>query len=314
MNGGLVVRRKLIAAGVLAVVVAGASGSVAGSKQALSPSRNCASSWPFLPSKPLSGAAGTATSPFALFRRSPGPKDHLRALTAKSRHELGFQLENYDPTLIRRVSLPQSLHSGALFTVTDYVIVGQGSAPELQMWSCLRTLTPSQRRKARKALASLQALAPSGPTFCFVSSIQPRGRHESQVSLRGGGPCSTFADVSAGYALTQIDQHEQPQFFVLAGLVPDGVARVVLRYHRHAPVRARVSENVYWARVPRSPPLGSRPMSAAALRKTILNDLPSKVVWLGPDKRIMRAFSPTASDVRLLMRRYQACVAIDCGA
>jgi hypothetical protein len=171
-------------------------------------------------------------------------------------------------------------------------------------------LTPQQRRRAKKGLRFLQALTPTGPAFCFVTRFD----HAQRVNLTGGGPCSTFKDASDGYALNEIDRNEQPQFFVAAALVPDGVATVVLNYRRHAPIRAGVTDNVYSARVPRFPPLGTQPMRAAVLRKTIINDLPTSVVWLGADGHQVRAFSPPAAYVRLLMRRYQGCVAIRCGA
>ncbi len=74
------------------------------------------------------------------------------------------------------------------------------------------------------------------------------------------------------------------------GSPPDSL----LRYGKHPVIRARVSENAFWARVPRLPPLASGPNPAqpGRVRHAVLQALPAQVVWLAPDGRRLRVFSP----------------------
>jgi len=221
-----------------------------------------------------------------------------------------LQLESYDPGLIRRVrAVPPEHFSG---TRTTYVVVGQGAASELDLRkiACARRLSARKRRQLRRGLSLFRALTPSGPAFCLVDASRSAGERLAGLSLRG--QCETFADAAMGFGAIKVDIADGP---FLQGVVPDGVAGVVLRYRGHGSIRAYLSENIFWARVPRLPTLasGPDPRRTAQVRKAVLKGLPTRIAWLAPNGHTLRTFLPPPAYVRHLVRAYRACRAMDCG-
>lgn len=229
--------------------------------------------------------------------------------------QLETQLDSYDPSLIRRVrAWSDPAGAGPRYTYTGYVVVGDGAAAAYtpKRLPCITRLKPGDRRRLTRSLASL----PAGPAFCMVV-VMKRADHPNK-SLAGsdlntpliGGLCDTFANAAGGYGANVI---ALVRAGTRASIVPDGVASVVLRYRRHAPITARVHDNVYWVRTPQlpSPPPGvTRP---AALRRTILRALPTSIEWLAADHSVVRRFTPPAAYVRFLTRWYEECIASGCG-
>lgn len=305
---------ELMVGGAVGVTVVVACGSAVGSDARGSSAggvRRCAQSqWPPAASRPRSGAAEGATAGFGLFRRPGGQADQLPAIDKPLGQELGTQLGSYDPALTRGISAtPPAGVGGAEGT---YVVAGQGAAPqtEIENMPCAQRLSLRERRQLEAAFRSIRAITPSGPAFCLLSVAQLQGQSRGHLSLRGG--CETFADAARGFGAIQASIVGGP---FLQGLVPDGVSSVLLHYRRHAAIRARVSENAFWAWVPRSPPLASGPDPAqpARVRRAVLEGLPTSVAWLAPDGHTLRVFSPPRAYVRRLIRRYQACRAMHCG-
>ncbi len=261
-------------------------------------------------SKPSTGAAGGATAGLGLFRRAGVEADLLPVTDKPLGQELRPELRSYDPALIRRISAtpPTSVIGGE----STYVVVGQGAAPNMAIQSvpCVRRLSSHARRQLQAALRYIRAVTPSGPAFCLIGVAPRDGQKPRHLSLRGG--CETFADAATGFGAIEADVAGGP---FLQGLVPDGVSTVYLRYRRHVLIRAHVSENAFSARVPRLPPLarGPNPARPGRVRHAVLDGLPTQVVWLGPDGRTVRVFSPPPAYVHRLTLRYQACRAMDCG-
>jgi hypothetical protein len=260
------------------------------------------------------GAAGKAPQTFALFRRRRTGLDQLPPSQNRLASEISYQLKSFDPTLIREVTAPplQRLHARIPGRLVSFVVVGQGAAPEftLKGQSCARRLSPADRRQLEHGLAARRAITPSGPSFCFVT-VATVGSHPGYTHL--GGICDTFANAEGGYGANEIGL----EVAALASIVPDGVATVVLHYSGHAAIRAPVTDNVYWVGVPRLPPLGGGPgvhASMRTLRAFIRKSLPRRTDWLASTGRTLRTFAPPAAYVRLLIRRYQACVELGCGA
>lgn len=259
----------------------------------------------------MPGTAGTVPAQFGLFRRSSGPGDSLasdRGLGV----EVEIELESYDPALTRRVAVPPVpvfAHTHA--QVTGYVVVGGGAGTELTVknFPCIRRLPRGEQRQLRRSFALARAVSPVGPAFCFLVATQV-GTHRIQPRL--GGLCDTFKDAATGYGANQIALDGQS----LASIVPDGVATVVLRYRHHAPISARVAENIYWVPVPQLSPLAQGPplKHRLAVKRAILRSLPSSIQWLAADGHPLRAFRPPAAYVRLLISRYRFCIESNCGA
>jgi hypothetical protein len=266
-------------------------------------------------SRPLVGAAGPAVGRVALFRRPANLRDRGLVIGKRLGVALAPALQSYDPDLIRQVTAPAlPARLGRTVTLTSYVVVGEGAAVELTLrhFRCARALSPRQRRSLKDGLARERALTPSGPAFCFIATVHSKGRAGEAIKLEG--LCDTLANAASGYGANEfLFAGPSP---TLASIVPDSVRTVVLRYGDQRAIRARVRENAFWARVPRLPPLGGTPSlrSPPAIRRAILRALPSSIEWLAPDGHALRKFTPPAAYVRLLIRRYRACVALNCGA
>jgi hypothetical protein len=210
----------------------------------------------------------------------------------------------------RFTATPVQTHLG---TSSTYVVAGRGAAreTELRYMPCAQRLSSRERRQLEAVFRTyIRPLTPSGPAFCLVEVTPLEGRDRGHISL--GGACETFADAAKGFGAIQADFDGGP---FLQGLVPDGVATVILHYRRRAAIRAPVSGNAYWARVPHLAPQASGPDPARSVlvRKAVLKGLPTSVEWMAPDGHRLRRFLPPGSYVQRLMRRYQACRAADCG-
>ncbi len=182
---------------------------------------------------------------------------------------------SYDPALIRQVHTPAvkklyGPHAG-------YIVVGRGSADEFTLktfFPCASKLSPASRRLLQRGLDVLKLFRPSGLTYCFVETVQPLNP-PSRAIATANAECDTFQNVERGYGMNEIIGGETAGS--LAGLVPDGVATVALRY-QHRVIPAPVSENVFWTRVPRIPPtqsaVGKSP-PVRVLRKQVIDALPT---------------------------------------
>ena len=296
------------------VPICGAALIVLGAGQDRSPHwRPAAGQCPVLSSASRSvlGAAGQAPQRFALFRRPHTASDRLPPSHDRLANQIWYQLRSLDPTLIRAVTA-RPLERIKVVRLLSFVVVGQGAAPlfTLEGQSCARRLSPRERRQLQHGLALRRAITPAGPSFCFVT-VRNLGTHLSYTDL--DGICDTFANAATGYGANEIDY----EVAALASIVPDDVATVVLRYAGHPAIQAPVTHNVYWVRVPRLPPLGGGPGAhalALKLRAFIRKQLPDEIDWLSSTGRTLRSFKPPPAYVRMLVRRYQACVELECGA
>ena len=218
-------------------------------------------------------------------------------------NELAGQLRRYDPNSIRRVSsLPNPPAPPAITPPLrpDYVVVGQGSASG----------HPCQHQPLSTPLRLVIRSLPAGPTFCFVGVFRKEGERKGRASLDGA--CESLSDAARGYGMVQAQLIGGP---FLEGLVPDRVAVVLLHYRSHQTIKAHLGSNAFWAKVPRLPP--SEPdlhiLNRSKLRRAVLRGLPETVIWQSRSGQRLRAFRPPPSYVKLLMRRYRACVITDCG-
>ncbi len=252
-----------------------------------------------------------APAQFALFRRPQLPADASLEAASQLRRQLGDQMMSYDPALTRQVHLPPvkkpfGPHAG-------YIVIGRGSADEFTLrtfFPCAHELSPARRRLLQRGLDALKVFRPSGLTYCFVETYQPL---KPPATAEAGAACDTFQNVGSGYGMNEIIGGSLAPS--LAGLVPEGVAAVVLRY-RHRVIQTPVAENVFWTRVPRLPPIQSavgKSPPGRVLPKQVLDALPSRIEWRAPDDRVIRSFTPPPAYVQLLVRRDQTCIAIDCG-
>jgi hypothetical protein len=246
-----------------------------------------------------------------LFRRAQLPTDRAVDSAPRFRGVLANQLMSYDSLLIRRVKSPAVRklfrpHAG-------YIVVGLGSAADLTLkryLPCALKLPPSRRRALQRGLGFLKLFTPSGLTYCFVETVQALKPPPVAVS---DAQCDTFRNIDVGYGMNEIfGSLSGPS---LAGVVPDDVATVTLRF-RDRVVRALVTENVFWTRVPRLPPIQSavgKSPPARVLRRQVLHGLPYRIEWRAPDHHVLRSFTPPPSYVRLLIRRDHGCIVTDCG-
>lgn len=291
----------------VSVAVAGEAGHVA---SAAAPASQCGR-FPPLPLARPAPIADASPTQFELFRRPQEPADAGLETASNFRRQLSDQLMSYDPTLNRQVRVPPvkqlfGRHAG-------YIVVGQGSAAEFtleKLFPCARSLSPDRRRVFQHALNLERLFRPHGLAYCFVDTY---GMAKSPPSAVAGAECDTFRNIDSGYGMNEI--FDAPVAPSVAGLVPDAVAAVTLRYRQRI-IHATVIENVFWTRVPRLPPLqtgvGKSP-PVRVLRALVLEGLPKRIDWLAADGHVIRSFTPPRSVVRLLIRRDQACIAINCG-
>lgn len=273
----------------------------------------CGTAFPNPPSARTVSVSTVVPARFGLFRRTQLPADANLEAAFQLRKQLGEQLMSYDPALTRHVHAPPVKK---LFgTHAGYIVVGRGAADEFTLktfFPCARKLSPARRRLLQRGLDLLRVFRPAGLTYCFVETFQPL-KPPATADANANAECSTFQDVQSGYGMNEIIGG--PSAPSLAGLVPDPVAAVVLRY-RHRTIQTAVTENVFWTRVPRLPPIQSavgKSPPARVLREQVLAALPSRIEWRARDGRLIRSFTPPPGYVRLLVRRDQICIAIDCG-
>jgi hypothetical protein len=264
----------------------------------------------FAPTKPLTGAAGTAPKRYAVFRRPAGAADRLPS-TKGLGVALEQDLQSYDPSLVREVAAqPLPAPFGTKIKYEGYMIVGNGAASELSLanYPCARRLAAQKRRAFARGLALERPFSPSGPAFCLVV-VSRFKQHFLGPDI--GGFCDTLADAATGYGSNEVGYGGES----LTSIVPDGVATVVLDYRGHAPISARVTDNFYWTRVPTVPPLAQGPSleRPAVLRAYIRRTVPESIKWIGANGQVIRMFTPPAAYLRLVTARYRACVALNCG-
>ncbi len=274
------------------------------------------SEFSFFISQPSMGSAGVAPQQFGLFRRSSTVADRGLPASGGLAHQLSTQLARYDPALIRSVVAPPLPREfGRHSTVTNYIVVGMGAAAELVLskFPCSRSLSLRARRNLKRFLKLERPFTPLGSSFCFISLPQPISGHVS-VHPWLSGLCDSFAHLASGYGGSEISF--SPEGPGVASVVPDGVSSVLLHYRRHRPVRAPVTENVYWTRVPALPSLTSNPpvKPLATVRRAILRGVPASIQWLAADGSIVRTFRPSKAYIDRQVRTYEACVALTCGA
>jgi hypothetical protein len=300
----------MAAAGVLVGATAGSLGERGHVAAAADRGSRCGQ-LPPLPNARPAAVTGGEPAQFAAFRQSQLPADAAGNAALGLGHELGDQLVSFDPALTRRVHAPAVKQ---LFRpARAYIFVGVGSAEEFtleKLLPCARKYSPARRRRAQRVLNLLRLFRPAGLSYCFAETYQPRKRPAGAFM---SALCDTFQNAGSGYGMNEIiGGHRAPS---LAGLVPDGVAAVALHY-RHGVIHAVVTENVFWTRVPRLPPIqsavGTSP-PARVLRRQVLDALPRRIDWLAPDGHSIRSFTPPSGYVRLLVQRDQACIQLDCG-
>jgi len=107
---------------------------------------------------------------------------------------------------------------------------------------------------------------------------------------------------TGGYALAQIVGKSALE----VGLVPDGVARVDVRYRTAGTVRGTVRSNVVAYRPPAGVALtlagrvlrGPRRVVFCRLRRLILNSIPAQITWRDVHGQALRTFTPPPAPLR----------------
>jgi hypothetical protein len=269
---------------------------------------------PFSPARAVTGAAGRAPDSFALFRRPATSSDKLPGNGTRLSAGVEGQLASYDPALTREVTgLAVKPIGPSGSTVSSYIIVGDGAASQATLTKrCLNSFPRRRRARIERSLALERAGTPSGPAYCFVAVFHVNTHTTAPLV---GGLCDTFAHAREGYGANEIGLATDGGP-TLAGIVPDGVATVVFTYRHHAPIRAAVTGNAFWTRVPRVPPLAGPPRPVprlSVLRKRVVASLALDIKWLDATGHILRQFTPPANYVRFLTARYEFCLQSNCG-
>jgi hypothetical protein len=175
-------------------------------------------------------------------------------------------------------------------------MVGQQPSP-LPPPKCLRAMTiPEQRIYRAEA-----RLEPAGPEYCLGSVTASTGRST------GSSDCESFASIDTGFGFGDIAALGQDQ--TLAGVVPDGVGAVVIRFAGQAPIVGSVVENVFSASGGGPSSLTRLPHSTdpRVLRRFILGKLPRAVQWLtAPGGPVIRTFSPPPRAVNAYVAVFRA--------
>jgi hypothetical protein len=273
----------------------------------------CPSS-PFSPARAVTGAAGRAPDSFATFRRPATSSDKLPGNGRRLSTELEGQLASYDPTLTRAATGLLVYPGGPTgSTVSTYIVVGDGAASQATLSKrCLNSIPRGRRARTERIVALDRAGTPAGPAYCFVVV--------SHVKTQTSGPlvaglCDTFAHAREGYGANEIGLAFDGGP-TLAGIAPDGVATVELTYRHHVPIRAAVTANTFWTRVPRVPPLVGQPHPVpprSVLRKRVLASLALNINWLDATGHVVREFTPPADYVGFRTAIYDYCIQSNCG-
>jgi len=266
-----------VAALVAGLVVAVSSSAGAGARS--SPGgglpRACASLE--APTPPVRALPGTALTngPYAIFRRPQAPADLLPPDAAGQLDTLA----SYDPTATRLV----------FTTGVARVYLVRGRRQKLVLpGACLSRLPRAYARTLRLLERELAGQA----AVCF-SLEQTRHRANGAVEQSTSRGCVPAVAGTGGYAVVTLEGNSALE----VGLVPDGVARVDLRYRTGRTVEGRVRTNIVAYRPPSLTVggqglRGPRRAVARRLRRLILDSIPAQVTWRDARGQVLRTFTP----------------------
>ncbi len=275
----------------LLVAVSSSAGAAARSSQRGGLPAACASLKARTP--PLRALPGTARTdgPYAIFRRPQGPADLLPPDAAGQVDPLA----SYDPTATRLV----------FTTGVARVYLVRGRLQRLVVPGACVSRLP--RRLARVLRLAERELA-GQPAVCF-SLEQTRHQANGAVEQSTSTGCVPAVAGTGGYAVVSSSS-------LSVGLVPNGVARVDVRYRTAGTVPATVRSNVVAYRPPvalsralsapgtrmlRGPPrVVARRIRRLArrFRRLILDLIPAQVTWRDARGEVLRTFTPPPALLR----------------
>ncbi len=256
----------LVVAGVLVAVSSSAGAGGRGSRSGGLPGACASLEAAFPDTRAVPGSAGT-DGPYAVFRRPQVSGDLLPPDAAGQVDPLA----SYDPTATRLI----------FTTGVARVYLVRGRFPRLILpGACLSRLPREEAGQLRFLERELAGQA----AVCFGLE-QTRRRANGQLLDQGTSTaCVRPVAGTGGYALTPLQGNSSA---LTVGLVPDGVARVDVRYRTAGTVQATVRSNVVAYREPaalsrgllerdlRGPPR----VALRRLRRLILDQIPTQVTW-----------------------------------
>ncbi len=276
-------RKASVAAVVAAVLVAIASSAGAGARSSRSsvlPAACASLVAPTPPARAVPGSAAT-TGPYAIFRRPQVPGDVLSADAVGQIDTLA----SYDPTATRLI----------FTTGVARVYLVRGHYQRLVVpGACLSRLPRADARTLRLLERELAGQA----AVCF--------NLDQTVDQSTSMACVPPAAGTGGYALATVAGLRDPRSSLIVGLVPDGVARVDVRYRTAGTVHGTVRSNVVAYREPaalsrgllerdlRGPPR----VVLRRLRRLVLDQIPTQVTWRDVRGQVLRTFTPPPALLR----------------
>jgi len=270
----------LVVAGVLVAVSSSAGAGGRGSRSGGLPAACASLDAPTPPARAVPGSAVT-NGPYAIFRRPPVPGDALSADAADQVDTLA----SYDPTATRLI----------FTTGVARVYLVRGHYQRLVVpGACLSRLPRADARTLRLLERELAGQA----AVCF--------NLDQTVDQSTSMACVPPAAGTGGYALATVPGLRDLRSSLIVGLVPDGVARVDVRYRTAGTVHGTVRSNVVAYRPPaalsrgllerdlRGPPR----VVLRRLRRLILDQIPTQITWRDVREQVLRTFTPPPALLR----------------
>jgi len=276
-------RKASVAALVAGVLVAVASSAGAGARSSHRGGLPAACASLDAPTPPVRAVPGTAATngPYAIFRRPQAPADLLPPDAAGQLDTLA----SYDPTATRLV----------FTTGVARVYLVRGRRQKLVVpGACLSRLPRAYARTVRLLERELAGQA----AVCF-SLEQTRHRANGAVEQSASTGCVPAVAGTGGYAVVTLEGNSALE----VGLVPDGVARVDVRYRTGRTVEGTVRTNIVAYRPPSLTVggqglRGPRRAVARRLRRLILDSIPAQVTWRDARGQVLRTFTPPPALLR----------------
>jgi len=270
----------LVVAGVLVAVSSSAGAGARGSHRGGLPGACASLEAAFPNTRAVPGSART-DGPYAVFRRPQVSSDLLPPDAAGQVDTLA----SYDPTATRLI----------FTTGVARVYLVRGRFPRLILpGACLSRLPRADARTLRALEGELAGQA----AVCF--------NLDQTVDQSTSMACVPPAAGTGGYALATVAGLRSLRSSLVVGLVPDGVARVDVRYRTAGTVHGTVRSNVVAYREPaalsrgllerdlRGPPR----VALRRLRRLILDQIPTQITWRDARGQVLRTFTPPPALLR----------------
>jgi len=242
----------------------------------------------FRPVRAVPGSAGSA-GPYSVLRRPQGTADVLPPAGGDF-----ATLATYDPAATRLV----------FTTGVARVYLVRGHLQRLRVsGACLSRLPRALARVVRRAERQFAGQA----TVCF-SLDQTRQRSQGRVEQNTSTSCVPPVAGTGGYALATVEGSSA----LTVGLVPDGVARVDVRFRTGRTVPATVRSNVVAYRPPAlrlklggavrpgAPRVVARRIRRLErrIRHLLLASIPAQITWRDARGQVLQTFTPPPALLR----------------